>query len=1182
MLKQIALGIVLLTGLLTLPAWADDVLYDAAYAGDKAKVEALLAKGANVNEMDHYYGRTPLLGAASAGKIEVVELLIAKGSDVNFKDESGYTPLHAAASDGNKEVVELLIARGANIHAREETNNWTPLHRAIYYQKKDAIEALIAHGAGVNDLISKGADVNVKDGNGMTALHYAAQSGNKAVVEALIAKGADIKAVDNKKTVLHFAAQSGNKALVEWLVGRGLDINADAGYGGFPLHYAALSGNKELVEWLVTKGADLKAKDKYDGSVLHYAAQSGNKALVEWLVVKGADVNAKSYHGAPLHLAAEKGHKDIVEFLASRGADLKAKGIYERSVLHYAARSGNKALAEWLVSKGADVKAKDESQVTVLHLAMYEHREFIEWLVKQGADVNAKDNSIYGIPLSQAASMGNKALMEFLMANGASLKANEGLVLCEAARSGNKELVEWLVGQGVSITAKNDSGQTALHTAASSGKKELAEWLVARGAEINARDNSGSTPLYLSVRLSKDVAELLLAKGADVNAADNNGDTPLHSAAIDDRKEVILLLIAKGADVNAKNKKGETPLFNAAYYRDGNMNTIEALISKKADVNAKDNEGKTPLVVALNKGHMNVVQALAAAGASVNTSDKDENTPLHEAARSGNKDIVELLLAKGADVNAKNKSKNTPLYNAAYHGKADVVELFLSRSQGNIEGKEEAILLALRYGLKEVVAVFLAHGMDVNARNKDGASPLHVAVNPYGIVKDAVGLIELLIAKGADINAKDNDGDTPLLAAVGSYSGAKKEIVELLLAKGADVNARTNKGFGDKTPLQVTEGIKDPKVRQEIIALLQGQMAKQSNPRQMLNSLLEQFKGYSDNDELRKSIIQAVLKMSPAPAIPQEAEDAAGRAAYIFKSAKSEDDMLATAKEFLKAVELAPWVANYYFNLCTVLEKTPYTQQALHACKLYLDAAPNAADAAEIRQRIAGLKFATEKNNEQIKQRTAYFGRQGHKELYRDGGISGQVAGKDVVVKLVVNWQASPPKYQIFSSCFEGDQVLGGPDDLVSTDTWFNLCGTSFHLIIKPDGAGYVELGGGGSLRTTLDELFQRKQKALAQSPIFKDYGYGDDKGIRFYVGYLHGGRDNNYAGYAMYESDCNGNLLRKDPRALPDDFVSQETMKKEGGTGRFNSLMDYQGKPQSGCNDKFSSVTGYKFGENE
>ena len=80
-------------------------------------------------------------------------------------------------------------------------------------------------------------------------------------------------------------------------------------------------------------------------------------------------------------------------------------------------------------------------------------------------------------------------------------------------------------------------------------------------------------------------------------------------------------------------------------------------------------------------------------------------------------------------------------------------------------------------------------------------------------------------------------GETPLHKA--AFRG-NKEVVELLISKGADVNA---KDASSRTLLQFTERISDPKVRQEIIALLQGQMAKQSNPRQLLNSLLDQFKG---------------------------------------------------------------------------------------------------------------------------------------------------------------------------------------------------------------------------------------------------------------------------------------------------------------------------------------------------
>ena len=45
----------------------------------------------------------------------------------------------------------------------------------------------------------------------------------------------------------------------------------------------------------------------------------------------------------------------------------------------------------------------------------------------------------------------------------------------------------------------------------------------------------------------------------------------------------------------------------------------------------------------------------------MNAEYRDVITPLHETARSGRKEVVELLIANGADVNAKNRNGDTPL-----------------------------------------------------------------------------------------------------------------------------------------------------------------------------------------------------------------------------------------------------------------------------------------------------------------------------------------------------------------------------------------------------------------------------------------------------------------------------------------------------------------------------------------
>lgn len=71
--------------------------------------------------------------------------------------------------------------------------------------------------------------------------------------------------------------------------------------------------------------------------------------------------------------------------------------------------------------------------------------------------------------------------------------------------------------------------------------------------------------------------------------------------------------------------------------------------------------------------------------------------------------------------------------------------------------------------------------------------------------------------------------------------------------------------------------------------------------------------------------------------------------------------MLDAAREYLKAVDAAPWVAGYYLDLCTILEKANRPAEAIRACKFYLIAAPAAPDAGVARKRIAGLEYGIER-----------------------------------------------------------------------------------------------------------------------------------------------------------------------------------------------------------------------------
>jgi ankyrin repeat protein len=413
--------------------------------------------------------------------------------------------------------------------------------------------------------------------------------------------------------------------------------------------------------------------------------------------------------------------------------------------VHFAAECGSLEAVELLLNAGADpllVGGGDELSTTALGFAASKgHRDIVKRLWK----ICPPEEHVNGVhpvrtPLVLAAIYGHAVVAEDLLDwwNGWSQDL-KSLALLWAARRWHSGVVSLLLDKAVFEVS---TLQEALHAAAQ--------------LYFNLGDDLKLELKGINYVNQQFLVTSLIDAGADPNSCQNNQPLIFTIAYNANLTGVLKILLERGADPNKTNMAGKSALCVVAEC----VTTATARLFVKPDC---QNETAIRLLLQ-HKG-------------SVSQPDNRGECPIHRAAYGLDLRLFRLYLNSGSDrdravlLRLTNHSGETLLHFAAAGCRIDTMEFLI------------------------------AQGLDVNAKNSNGWTPILCALTPIAwnsysskSPTEAMQAAHYLLSQGTDASITTDEGWTPLHALAlhcnADASGKAADLAQDLISRGANPEAR--------------------------------------------------------------------------------------------------------------------------------------------------------------------------------------------------------------------------------------------------------------------------------------------------------------------------------------------------------------------------------------------------------